>query len=97
MGFEYENSNVMKGEKQKDHGFSSKNRDGINLFGVESLCSFDDMSVVAETSYGKIAIEGEGLHLSSLEISSGELNVEGRINGLFYIEPAFKKKKETKQ
>lgn len=68
------------------HSFFSKNRDGIEVDGVSDVVSFDDVGVVMETLSGSMAIEGEGLHITVLNITDGKVTVEGRINGVYYFE-----------
>lgn len=76
-----------------DHEIFSKNRECVKLSGVSDVESFDDKSVIMQTSLGRLAIDGEGLHISVLNIQSGEVEVEGKINGVFYIDEGALKKK----
>ena len=68
------------------HSFSSKAREGMKISGVSDVVSFDDRSIVLETSCGGMGIEGEDLHITTLNIAEGLVDVEGRINGLYYFE-----------
>ncbi len=79
--------------KEKDHSFSSGARSGIHINGVCDVISFDDTGVALETYCGSMAVEGEGLHITVLNISDGEVAIEGRINGLYYYDnkPTVKK------
>ena len=69
-----------------DHSFFSKERNGIDIEGVSDVISFDEGGVVMETSAGNMAVEGEGLHITVLNITDGKVTVEGRINGVYYFE-----------
>ena len=71
---------------ENKHSFSSKSRNGINIFGVTDVISFDELGVALETVCGNMAIEGEGLHITVLNINDGNVVVEGRINGLYYYD-----------
>lgn len=73
-------------QSSSQHAFSSKVRDGIRVSGVLDVVSFDEKSVVLETSCGGMGIEGEGLHITTLNISEGLVDIEGRLNGLYYFE-----------
>lgn len=73
-------------EASSQHAFSSRAREGIEISGVLDVVSFDDKSVVLETSCGGMGLEGEGLHITTLNIAEGRVDVEGRINGLYYFE-----------
>lgn len=69
-----------------EHAFSSKGRDGIEVSGVCDVVSFDERGVVMETDCGSLAVEGEGLHVTVLNVSAGRVSIEGRINGVYYFD-----------
>ena len=75
------------------HSFASNGRDGVNVEGVTDVISFDDGGVVMETTLGNLAVEGEGLHVKVLDIANGRVEVEGRINGVYYFENTSAKKR----
>ncbi len=72
--------------KEVAHSFSSKLREGMYIDGVSDVVSFDEGGVVLLTSCGNMAIEGEGLHVTVLNISDGIVELSGRINALYYFE-----------
>ena len=76
-----------------EHAFSSKGRDGIAVSGVSDVVSFDEKGVVIETNCGSLTVEGEGLHVTVLDLSAGRVNVEGRINGVYYFDNSPKPKR----
>ena len=61
-----------------------KNREEILLDGIEDIVSFDENSIYLITSAGKLVIEGSGLHISSLDVSSGKMTVDGYVTALMY-------------
>ena len=65
-----------------------ENRSKISVSGVSDVENFDDGSVVLYTSRGLLAIRGAGLHIERLSLDTGELAVEGTINGIEYSEEA---------
>ena len=75
------------------HSFSSSGRDGIAVSGVTDVVSFDDRGVVMETACGSMAVEGEGLHITVLNIGDGRVNIEGKINGVYYFDNTPKPKR----
>ena len=75
------------------HAFSSRGREGIEISGVSDVVSFDDRGVVMDTLCGSMALEGEGLHITVLNITDGKVKVEGRINGVYYFEDRPKQKR----
>lgn len=76
----------MSDSGRGEHAFSSKCRDGIVISGVSDVVSFDERGVVMETDCGSLAVEGEGLHVTVLDLSAGRVNIEGRINGVYYFD-----------
>ena len=76
----------MQKEEMKHTGLSVKDRSRLTLNGVSNIASFDESYVVLETNEGKICIEGGGLKIESLAREGGELEISGRINGVFYTQ-----------
>lgn len=72
--------------KNTAHSFYSKAREGISIEGVSDVVSFDERGVALRTVCGSMAIEGEGLHVTVLDITDGKVVVEGRINGVYYFD-----------
>ena len=70
----------------KKHSISSSSREGIKIDGVVDVVSFDERGVALETVVGNMAVEGEGLHVTVLNITDGKVEVDGRINGIYYYE-----------
>lgn len=70
----------------KNHGLNMENRAKLNLTGVEDVCGFDEHLVVLQSSMGRLTVRGEGLHIGRIDLSSGELEVSGKINELSYDE-----------
>lgn len=61
-----------------------KERNRISLNGIMNVESFDEAYVTLETSEGRICIEGQGLKIECLSQMGGEIQITGRINGVFY-------------
>ena len=76
-----------------EHGFVSKGRNGINIDGVCDVLSFDESGISLETVCGNMAIEGEGLHVTVLNVGDGKIEVEGKINGVYYYDSRPKQKR----
>lgn len=75
------------------HSFFSRGREGIEVSGVVDVISFDESGILTETLCGSMAIEGEGLHITVLNIGEGKIAVEGRIGAVYYFEEKQKRKK----
>ncbi len=70
----------------KKHSISSSNREGIKIDGVIDVVSFDERGVALETVVGSMAVEGEELHVTVLNITDGKVEIDGHINGIYYYE-----------
>ena len=76
----------MSKEEVKHTSLSVKDRNKLTLNGVSNIASFDESYVVLDTNEGKICIEGSGLKIESLSREGGEIEISGRINGVFYTQ-----------
>ena len=66
-------------------------RASLTMNGVTNIDSFDEEYVSLSSELGKIGIEGKNLKIESLKKDSGEIEIKGSINGVFFSE---KKAKE---
>ena len=77
----------MSGAATKgEHSFFSKMREGIKIDGVNDVLSFDDGGVSLNTLCGSMAVEGEGLRVTTLNTEEGIVEISGKINGIYYFE-----------
>lgn len=60
------------------------NRSKLYLTGVLNIHNFDDEVVTLTTKDGMLTVEGEDLHISTLSIEHGKVEIEGRVNGLYF-------------
>ena len=74
---------MLETEKKREHEFCSDARERI---GVSDVISFDERGVSLETVCGNMAVEGEDLHVKTLNTSDGVVEIEGRINGVYYYD-----------
>ncbi len=68
------------------HSLILKDRSQLTLSGVTDVDSFDESTIVAYTDYGELTVKGENLHISMLNIDTGDLSIDGRISSLTYLE-----------
>ena len=66
------------------HSLILDNRKALTATGVSNVDSFDEDTIVAYTDLGEIVIKGKGLHISQLNLETGDLTVDGEINGVTY-------------
>ena len=61
---------------------------GLNVTGVDDVESFDEATIVMNTSQGNLIVRGSGLHIGKISLDVGEIKVEGMITDLNYEEKA---------
>lgn len=63
---------------------SLKNRKVLEVSGVSDVVSFDEESVELSTQCGTLTVEGENLHVQTLNLEKGSVCVEGTVNSLAF-------------
>ena len=72
-------------EKPKGrHTLSVDRRENLIANGILDVVSFDEETVIAETDLGMMIIKGHNLHISKINLESGDLIMSGEINGVSY-------------
>ena len=66
------------------HGVIIENREKMSVSGVQDVVSFDDQTVVLNTSMGELTVKGEGLKVNSFTVETGDLTLEGKLFALAY-------------
>lgn len=66
------------------HNISLEERKNLSVSGVTDIGSYDEQNIVAETEQGELTIRGQNLHIIKMSVDTGELIVEGTVNGLEY-------------
>ncbi len=61
-----------------------ENREKISVTGIKQVDSFDETEVCARLENSTVAIYGQGLHISRLDLDNGILVVDGFITGVEY-------------
>ena len=68
------------------HTLILNDRKSLSVTGVSDVDSFDDQVIVVYTDYGELTVKGEKLHISNLNLESGELTFDGCISSMVYTE-----------
>lgn len=68
-----------------NHNIIVEDRKKMTLTGVKDVLSFDEETVVLDTSLGRLTVKGSGLHIVNFDTKSGDLSAEGRLYALVYI------------
>lgn len=77
---------AKSGQSRETHDVVLNTRERLSINGVKEIVNFDENSVNVRTSCGDLCIEGEDIHINVLDIERGELQMNGRINGLSYFD-----------
>ena len=81
-------------EKQKiNQNLFLKNREKLEMSGVDEVNSFDENKITAFTNLGFISIKGNDLHIKKFNTNTKELNISGKIDEIKY---SSSKKHESK-
>lgn len=73
------------------HNIILEDRKMLSISGVNDIDSFDENVVILFTEMGELTVKGSNLHISKLNVDTGELTMDGDISALFYNEGTQKK------
>ena len=73
--------------EQSAHKLTLWERNRLSLSGVDEVVSFDENAVVLHTCMGTLTIQGQGLHLKTLSLEGGQVEVDGEVSSLSYEDP----------
>ena len=82
-----ENNKIIK------HDVIIKSRNRLEMTGISDVISYDESEILVVTDEISLSIEGESLKIEKFDSEKEDLIVNGLINGLFYYNKDFKKKK----
>lgn len=68
-----------------DQNVIIESRGKISISGVKDVISFDDETVLLDTSLGKLTVKGDGLRIVSFRTETGELTADGKIHAAVYM------------
>ncbi len=84
---------------QPEHGAAQdvilRERAWLTITGVEDVTAFDEDSVTLRTAKGILSVDGSMLKITRLSVETGELEIEGRIGGVLYLDEEPPKKKRS--
>ncbi|MDD4688395.1 MAG: sporulation protein YabP [Eubacteriales bacterium] len=79
-------------EKHPISNIIVENRRRITVSGVVDVISFDEESVILDTSLGAMVLKGEEFKINKLNIEAGEFMVEGNLLSIAYDDNISKEK-----
>ena len=62
------------------------------LTGVKDVNSFDEKEISLVTEEGILTVQGEGLHVTRLDLEKQEVDIQGRVDSLLYSQGIAKSK-----
>ena len=68
------------------HNVVLEDRRVLRVSGVCDVDSFDEQTVIAFTNMGEMTVRGEDIHISRLNVDTGELELEGNFYALTYTD-----------
>lgn len=74
-------------EEHLPHRLSLNERRQLTMTGVTEVVSFDEGTVVLQTSLGTLIVQGKELQLKTLSLEGGQVEVDGSVSALAYEEP----------
>ena len=74
-------------EERMPHDLQLKERNRLTMSGVSEVVSFDENTVVLQTSLGTLVVQGRELQLKTLSLDGGQVAVDGTVTSLVYEEP----------
>lgn len=78
---------MAEAQLQLPHKLTLNEREKLTMTGVTEVMSFDDNTVVLNTSLGTLIIQGEELKLKTLSLEMGQVAVDGSVSALIYEQP----------
>lgn len=70
---------------KKPHLLTLDNRRLLTLTGVEDVSGFDEQTINVRLSEMTLVVKGAGLHISKLNLESGDVVIDGSISSLQYL------------
>ena len=73
--------NTMK----RPHILTMDTRRLLTLSGVEDVSGFDEQTISVKLSDASLVVKGADLHISKLNLESGDVVIDGQISSLQYL------------
>lgn len=71
-------------EQATIHNLILENKSKLSVSGVCDVDTFDEGKIILFTADDTLVVEGEDLHIQKLDVSNGELIIEGQIFSFHY-------------
>ena len=75
------------------HNLILENRRKLSVSGIDEVESFNEEEIILITSHSAVlVIRGMELHITKLNVDTGDVNITGEISSMDYLEESAKKK-----
>ena len=71
-------------QSKRDHDVIIDNRKIISMTGIDEVISFDENTVVLSCGNDISTVDGQGLNITKLSLDTGDVVIEGILDGMFY-------------
>lgn len=71
---------------ESEHELTVSRRSALQVSGVTDVVSFDEETVLLNTTCGTMEVQGSALHIHVLSIDRGLVSLDGKINAITYFE-----------
>lgn len=79
--------------KPKEHQLHLDKRQKLSMTGITSVGTFNETEILLDSNMGNIALKGEGMHITQLNLEEERLMVEGKIRAIIYLDAESKSTK----
>ena len=69
----------------KKHTLSLDDRARLVITGAEDVNGFNEETVSVSTTDGMLLVKGSGLHIDKLDLETGNVSIDGKINSMQYF------------
>lgn len=76
----------MEENIRKSHNLILEDRKKFTLTGIKDVLSFDENTIMLDTSLGKLAVKGENLKLGQFDTQKGDVSGTGKIYAVVYTQ-----------
>ena len=79
-------------EEYANHKLFLAGRNTGSITGVKDVISFDLEEIILETVMGILNIKGNNLHVKSINLDRGQVDIEGTVDSMVYADTKLMKK-----
>lgn len=83
--------NGIDNTPKKEQSVQLLGRKTLTLTGICDVISFDETIVALSMADCVLSVEGEGMRVVRMDVESGDLTLEGKINALVYSDKRIRK------